>query len=577
MMALGVPVGHAQLINLSVRGTAPLTAGFSLSGAAEPVLVRGIGPALGAFNVPGFLPAATLQLYNGAQAVIGTNAGWNASLATVFAQVGAFALPSGSADAALEQTLGPGTYSAPVTGTGGAEGVALAEVYDVNTGNGPGYLLNLSALAPTSGGSSILTGGFVVGGSTPQTVLVRGIGPGLTAFGVPNPTTHANLTLFDSKGNALASNAYWGGSADVAAIFAATQAFALIPGSDDAALVATLPPGGYSAQVAGSGNALVELYTVPSSARPVKKFHPGHYQMLPIGSSSATQRSLIAQNLPDANLVGCQICYTWSQMEGAVAGDYSPLDGSIGSDLAYLAPLGKRLVVQLQYKSKNVSDFPAYVQAIPNGLVQGPDGYYIPNFWDPSAGVLARWLALLQQIAVRYDANPTLEFLNLAESATVDSTATLGSNYTAQGWVNGLQAIASAASQDFARTTFEEYINHITGNDTLVGQACTNAIDAGCSIGGPDIDPSRNNIPAYAAYAPNALTHHLGSAVQPMDYLLDGAFWYDSDHSQTTEHLFAFATSVRLHVDYIFWTDNNNDPSWKNAKGTIDAHPWPWY
>ena len=104
-----------------------------------------------------------------------------------------------------------------------------------------------------------------------------------------------------------------------------------------------------------------------------------------------------------------------------------------------------------------------------------------------------------------------------------------------------------------------------------------NAINAGCSFGGPDIDPSRNNIPAYDYYAQYAATHPLGSAVQTMDYLLSGAFWYDSDHSQTTAHLFSFATSARLHVDYIFWLNMNANASWQSAKATIDANPWPWY
>lgn len=573
-LGIGVQAARAQLIDLSVRGPAPLTAGFSLAGAAEPILVRGIGPTLGEFGVGGALPAATLELFDSNQTVIAANSGWDAALAAVFAQVSAFPLPIGSADAALAQPLVPGTYTARVSGS---DGIALAEVYDVNAGSGSGQILNLSALAPTAPGAAILTGGFIIGGTGPQTVLIRGIGPSLAAFGIPHAALRATLSLYDANQNLLATNAYWGGGADLAAIFAATQAFALPPGSDDAALVVTLPPGGYSAQLAGSGSALVELYAVPPSASPARKFPPGHYQMLPIGSSSATQRALIAQNVPDAALVGCQICYTWAELEGAAAGDYGPLDASVGGDLDYLAALDKQLVVQLQYKSRNLADFPAYLRAWPNALVQGPDGYYIPNFWDPAAGVLDRFLSLLRRVATRYDAHPALESVNLAESATVDSTATLGGGYTAQGWVNGLQTIAVAASQDFSRTTFEEYINHITGDDALVGTACANAINAGISIGGPDIDPSRNNIPAYAAYAPNALTHHLGSAVQPMDYLEDGAFWYDSDHSQTTEHLFAFATGPRLHVDYIFWTDNNNNSDWKNAKATIDAHPWPWY
>ena len=313
-----------------------------------------------------------------------------------------------------------------------------------------------------------------------------------------------------------------------------------------------------------------------TSATTAKKFHPGHYMMLNIGSSPAQQRSLIAQNATDPNIAGFQICYTWAQLETG-PGNYGGIDSTIASDLAYVSQFGKQLVVQLQYKSKALGDFPVDLQGAAGAFVQGPDGYYVPNFWDPAAGVLGRYLTLLQQIAAKCDAHPSLEIVNLAESATVDAATTLGGTYTAPGWVSALQTIAQTAAGAFKTTTFEEYINHISGDDSLVGTACANTIKAGCTFGGPDIDPSRNNIPAYDYYAQYAATAHLGSAVQPMDYGLTGAFWFDSDHSQTTEHLFGFATSSRLHVSYIYWLNNNSDLNWRNAKATIAAHPWPWF
>jgi hypothetical protein len=53
----------------------------------------------------------------------------------------------------------------------------------------------------------------------------------------------------------------------LAAIFAQTGAFPLPAGSKDAALVVTLSPGAYTAQVSGAagttGTALVEVYEVP--------------------------------------------------------------------------------------------------------------------------------------------------------------------------------------------------------------------------------------------------------------------------------------------------------------------------
>ena len=77
-------------------------------------------------------------------------------------------------------------------------------------------------------------------------------------------------------------------------------------------MMASLAPGTYTVTVAGaaasSGNALVEIYDVPATTLPAKKFHPGHYMMLEITSTSAQQRSLIAQNASDPNITGFQIC-----------------------------------------------------------------------------------------------------------------------------------------------------------------------------------------------------------------------------------------------------------------------------
>jgi len=46
--------------------------------------------------------------------------------------VGAFPLPSGSKDAALLLDLPPGAYTAQMEGVGGATGIGLIEIYEVN-------------------------------------------------------------------------------------------------------------------------------------------------------------------------------------------------------------------------------------------------------------------------------------------------------------------------------------------------------------------------------------------------------------------------------------------------------------
>lgn len=123
--------------NLSVRvrlgGAQPLTAGFVLEGpAASTVLVRGLGPALAAFGVADALRGPRLAVFSATGARLAENDDWPAALAPTFAEVGAFALPAGSGDAALVATLPPGAYTAQLTAPEAADasgGEALIEVY----------------------------------------------------------------------------------------------------------------------------------------------------------------------------------------------------------------------------------------------------------------------------------------------------------------------------------------------------------------------------------------------------------------------------------------------------------------
>ncbi|MBL9202902.1 MAG: immunoglobulin domain-containing protein [Opitutaceae bacterium] len=126
-----------RLVNVSVLkniGTS-LTAGFVIGGTgSRTVLIRAVGPTLGAapFNVPGVVADPQLVLFSG-QTQIGANDNWGgtAALTAAFTQVGAFALPAASRDAALLVTLQPGNYSVQVSGVGATTGVAIVEVYEV--------------------------------------------------------------------------------------------------------------------------------------------------------------------------------------------------------------------------------------------------------------------------------------------------------------------------------------------------------------------------------------------------------------------------------------------------------------
>jgi uncharacterized delta-60 repeat protein len=272
--------GGARLITFSSRAdiTAanPLVAGFTISGAApKTVLVRAVGPGLVAFGVQNVLPSPSLQLYNGAGQLVLANAGWNgdSNLSAAFAQVGAFPFALGSADAAAEAVLAPGSYTLQVAGVSGQTGAALAEVYDADTDplTVQQQISVVSARSGLEAGGS-LTGGFVVAGAPSRTLLVRASGPALGRTGLPSPV----LSVYDSQGNLLARNAGWGNPATVNAAYpaasataiataAATAGAAALPaGSNDSALIVTVPTGAYSIQVADAngqpGFTFVEVY-----------------------------------------------------------------------------------------------------------------------------------------------------------------------------------------------------------------------------------------------------------------------------------------------------------------------------
>ncbi len=126
-------------------------------------------------------------------------------------------------------------------------------------------LINLSTRAQVGTGGDILITGFNITGTGNKTVLIRATGPALTPFGVTGVLADPKLELYSGT-TLLQSNDNW--LAADAATFSSVGAFALTGGSKDAALVATLAPGGYTAQVsgigAGTGVALVEVYEVGS-------------------------------------------------------------------------------------------------------------------------------------------------------------------------------------------------------------------------------------------------------------------------------------------------------------------------
>ena len=272
------PASDGFLRNLSTRGFVGsgdqiLVAGFVVNGVApKRVLVRAIGPALANFGVPGVVTDPTLKLYRGS-VVEGSNDDWGTDPAVPAASstVGAFALPAGSTDAALVATLVPGPYTAQVTGVNGATGVGLVEIYDVDSqlAFSPEKMLNVSTRGRV--GPEELIAGVIINGVTPKRVLIRAVGPTLSNFGVSGVLADPVLRLVNQEtGAVVRENNDWQMGNDALTVSKAAArvgAFALPPGSKDAVLLITLPPGRYTALVSSSagtsGIAIVEVYEIP--------------------------------------------------------------------------------------------------------------------------------------------------------------------------------------------------------------------------------------------------------------------------------------------------------------------------
>ncbi len=163
-----------------------------------------------------------------------------------------------------------GLYSVTATNS---FGVATSETVRLAVGD-TGRLLGLSARAVTRGGDAgVLIAGFVVRGYSPKRLLIRGIGPALSGFGVADSVPDPALKIFDATARLRNSVDDWKQYRSTDELVAATRrtgVFALAENSKDAALIVTLEPGAYTAQVTSvslprPSVALVEIYDLDAS------------------------------------------------------------------------------------------------------------------------------------------------------------------------------------------------------------------------------------------------------------------------------------------------------------------------
>jgi N-acetylneuraminic acid mutarotase len=273
----------AQLGNISTRafvqtGDHVMIGGFIVQGTeSKRVIIRAIGPELSQHGVPNALANPTLELHNATGALIASNDNWATTIigGVITAnqvrdiQASGYA-PSDGRESAIIADLPPGNYTAIVRGVNDTTGVALVEAYDLNP-DANSTLGNISTRSFVQTSDNVIIGGFIVQGAQPKRVIIRAIGPELSAppYNIPDAMVNPTLELHDSAGALIASNDNWA-TTIIGGIITSNQFHDIVNSGyapadgRESAIVADLPAGNYTAIVRGvnstTGVALVEVY-----------------------------------------------------------------------------------------------------------------------------------------------------------------------------------------------------------------------------------------------------------------------------------------------------------------------------
>lgn len=279
-------VSASRMISLSTRGTIddanPMINGFVINGTRpQRILLRAVGDGLEAFGVTDVAaePVISVIALGASTPLLQTNGGWDssgdpASLIDAMNATGAFPLHGGSRDAAALVDLSPGQYTAVVSDASGIGGTCLIEVYLVDQDPQPSSrekLISLSTRGYAGSGNDALIAGLAVQGTMPKRFLIRGVGPGLSQYGVDEIIGDPEISLIPAGGqSAIAWSGDWSAdvasAAEIASVSSTVGAFALAQGSRDAVMIVDLEPGIYtvllSPQSGQGGSGLIEVYEV---------------------------------------------------------------------------------------------------------------------------------------------------------------------------------------------------------------------------------------------------------------------------------------------------------------------------
>ncbi len=260
------PTLSRVLLNVSTRvgvqsGSSVMIGGFIITGdAAKKVVLRAIGPSLADVGVSDVLVDPVLELYDSTGSMIAQNDNCSSLPPDT---IPSNLKPTNGHESFIGVTLLPGSYTAVLRGANGSAGVGLFELFDLDPATS--RISNISTRGEVGTGSEVMIGGFIIGGEDPTKVVIRAIGPSLSAQNVPNALTDSLLELYDGNGSLIFTNDNWRTTQEQEII-----ATGVAPSDDrESAIVATLTPGGYTAIVRSAGQAngvaLVEVYNLETN------------------------------------------------------------------------------------------------------------------------------------------------------------------------------------------------------------------------------------------------------------------------------------------------------------------------
>jgi hypothetical protein len=273
----------ATLGNISTRsfvqtGNNVMIGGFMVQGAGtKRIILRAIGPELGAppYDIPNALADPTLELHDGAGALIASNNDWQHTIIggiITSDQVQEIQFtghaPGDPSESAIVANLSAGNYTAIVRGVNNTVGTALVELYDLDLFSGS-FLGNISTRSFVQTGDNVMIGGFIVQGPQSRNVIIRAIGPELSQHGIPNFLADPTLELHNGTGALIAFNDNWqqtviGGIITSSQVQNIQNSGHAPTDARESAIIANLPPGNYTAIVRGVNNTtgvgLVEVY-----------------------------------------------------------------------------------------------------------------------------------------------------------------------------------------------------------------------------------------------------------------------------------------------------------------------------